>query len=168
MTAAAIDSGLFRRVLRRHAAAVVVVTAGGDRPIGLTATSFTSVSLDPPLVSFCVEKAASVWPGLRAAGLVGVHVLTDGQEPVARTFATPGIDRFAAYAAQGSWTVAPSGVPLLDDVLAVLICEVVNHVEAGDHVIVVAKPVYADHHDDSTATPLVYHDGAYTGLGSPV
>lgn len=166
MTATAIDSGLFRRVLRRHAAAVVVVTAPGDQPTGFTATSFTSVSLDPPLVSFCVASAASAWPAIRDAGLVAVHVLTAGQEPVARTFAASGTDRFAAFAAAGgSWTPGPADVPILDGVLAVLICEVVNHVEAGDHVIVVASPVHAAHHADSTATPLVYHDGTYTALG---
>ncbi|MDG6104277.1 flavin reductase family protein [Dactylosporangium aurantiacum] len=166
MTATAIDSGLFRRVLRRHAAAVVVVTAPGDPPTGFTATSFTSVSLDPPLVSFCVARAASVWPAVRGAGLVAVHVLTAGQEPVARTFAASGIDRFAEHAAAGgTWSPGPDGVPILDGVLAVLICEVVNHVEAGDHVIVVASPVHAAHHADSTATPLVYHDGTYTALG---
>jgi flavin reductase (DIM6/NTAB) family NADH-FMN oxidoreductase RutF len=163
VTATAIDSGLFRRVLRRHAAAVVVVTAPG--PTGFTATSFTSVSLDPPLVSFCVARSASVWPTVRGAGLVAVHVLTAGQEPVARTFAARGTDRFDAYAATGgTWSTGPDGVPLLDGVLAVLICEVVNHVEAGDHVIVVASPVHAAHHADSTATPLVYHDGTYTAL----
>jgi len=165
VTATAIDSGLFRRVLRRHAAAVVVVTAPGEPPTGFTATSFTSVSLDPPLVSFCVAKTASVWPTVRGAGLVAVHVLTAGQESVARTFAAPGTDRFARHAAAGgTWTPGPDGVPILDDVLAVLICEVVNHVEAGDHVIVVASPVHAAHHSDSTATPLVYHDGTYTAL----
>ncbi|MEV4133483.1 flavin reductase family protein [Dactylosporangium sp. NPDC049742] len=165
MTATAIDSGLFRRVLRRHAAAVVVVTAPGSPPTGFTATSFTSVSLDPPLVSFCVAKAASAWPIVRGAGLVGVHVLTAGQEPVARTFAARGVDRYATYAtAGGTWTSGPDGVPLLDGVLAVLICEVVNHVEAGDHVIVVASPVHAAHHSDATATPLVYHDGSYLAL----
>ncbi|WP_426511355.1 flavin reductase family protein [Dactylosporangium sp. McL0621] len=162
MTTAAIDSGLFRRVLRRHAAAVVVVTAPG--PVGFTATSFTSVSLDPPLVSFCVAKAASARPAISAAPAVAVHVLTADQEPVARIFATPGIDRFAAYERTGPWRTGPGGVPLLGAPLAVLICRVVKQVEAGDHVIVIAAPVHAEHHDDAEATPLVYHDGVYTGL----
>ncbi|WP_432827612.1 flavin reductase family protein [Dactylosporangium sp. CA-092794] len=162
MTIGAIDSGLFRRVLRRHAAAVVVVTAPG--PTGFTATSFTSVSLDPPLVSFSVAKTASAWPSVSSAPLVAVHVLTAEQEQVARAFATPGIDRFAAYETVGSWHPGLEGVPLLDGVLAVLTCRVVNHVEAGDHVIVIASPVHAEHHDDDQATPLVYHDGSYTAL----
>lgn len=162
MTAPAIDSGLFRRVLRRHAAAVVVVAAPG--PAGFTATSFTSVSIDPPLVSFSVARTASAWPSVQAAGQVAVHVLTSDQEDVARIFATPGVDRFAEYARVGAWHEGPDGVPLLDDVLAVLICRVINHVEAGDHVIVIAAPELAEHHDDESVSPLVYHDGAYTAL----
>jgi flavin reductase (DIM6/NTAB) family NADH-FMN oxidoreductase RutF len=98
------------------------------------------------------------------AAAVGVHVLTAEQEPVARVFATPGIDRFAAYGRLGTWHEGPAGVPLLDDPLAVLICRVVNQVEAGDHVIVIASPIHAEHHNDADATPLVYHDGAYTAL----
>jgi flavin reductase (DIM6/NTAB) family NADH-FMN oxidoreductase RutF len=163
VTLAAIDSGLFRRVLRRHAAAVVVVTAPG--PAGFTATSFTSVSLDPPLVSFCVSRSGSAWPAVSAAPLVAVHVLTADQEPLARIFATPGIDRFAAHEPLGTWHESPDGVPLLDGALAILICRVENQFEAGDHTIVVASPVDATHHDDTEATPLVYHDGEYVALG---
>jgi flavin reductase (DIM6/NTAB) family NADH-FMN oxidoreductase RutF len=158
VTIAAIDSGLFRRVLRRHAASVVVVTAPG--PAGFTATSFTSVSLDPPLVSFCVSRTASAWPRISEAPVVAVHVLTAGQERLARSFATPGIDRFAAH----EWHEGPHAVPLLDGALAILICRVVNLFEAGDHVIVVASPVHAEHHNDTEATPLVYHDGTYVAL----
>ncbi|WP_432988231.1 flavin reductase family protein [Dactylosporangium sp. CA-233914] len=163
MTIAAIDAGLFRRVLRRHAAAVVVVTAPG--PTGFTATSFTSVSLDPPLVSFCVATAGSAWPNVSTAPALAVHVLTAAQEPVARVFATGGIDRFAAYESRGgTWHESPDGVPLLHDPLAVLVCHPVNQIEAGDHIIVVASPVHAEHHDDAEATPLVYHEGRYTAL----
>ncbi|GAA2395166.1 hypothetical protein GCM10010170_109690 [Dactylosporangium salmoneum] len=132
--------------------------------MGFTATSFTSVSLNPPLVSFCVGRGGSAWSSLSATPVVGVHVLTAGQEQVARVFATPGIDRFAAY--PGPWHPGPHGVPLLDGALAVLVCRVANQVDAGDHAIVVASPVHAWHHDDAEATPLVYHDGAYTDLGT--
>jgi flavin reductase (DIM6/NTAB) family NADH-FMN oxidoreductase RutF len=162
VTVAAIESGLFRQVLRRHAAAVVVVTAPG--PVGFTATSFTSVSLDPPLVSFCVAHSASAWPRVSAAPVVAVHVLTAEQERVARAFATPGIDRFAEHESIGAWHEGPHGVPLLDGALAVLICRPVDRIEAGDHVIVVAAPIHAEHHDDADAAPLVYHDGGYVGL----
>ena len=144
-----VDTDLFRQLLRRHAAAVVVITAPGQPPAGFTATSFTSVSLDPPLVSFCLAHTASAWPAVAAAGLVAVHVLTQEQEHVARTFSTRGIDRFATH---GAWRPGPEGVPLLDGVLARIVCRVVRRVEAGEH------------HDDLSATPLVYHDGHYTHL----
>ena len=109
-----VDSDLFRALLRRHAAAVVVVTAPGEPPAGFTATSFTSVSLDPPLVSFCLARSASAWPAVETADVVAVHVLGHAQEQVARTFATRGIDRFAAHAA---WRAGPGGGPLRDGVL---------------------------------------------------
>ena len=159
-----VDSDLFRALLRRHAAAVVVITAPGAPPAGFTATSFTSVSLDPPLVSFCLAKTASAWPAVQAAGTVAVHVLTQEQEHVARTFATRGIDRFAAHVA---WHPGPDGVPLLEGVLATIVCRVTRQVEAGDHTIVLATPELGEHHADLAAAPLVYHDGRYAALLHP-
>lgn len=156
-----VDADLFRSLLRRHAAAVVVITAPGTPPAGFTATSFTSVSLDPPLVSFCLARTASAWPAVQAAETIAVHVLTREQEHVARTFATRGIDRFAAH---GAWHPGPDGVPLLEGVLATLVCRVTQRVEAGDHTIVLATPAQGEHHADATVTPLVYHDGSYAHL----
>jgi flavin reductase (DIM6/NTAB) family NADH-FMN oxidoreductase RutF len=152
---------LFRALLRRHAAAVVVITAPGSPPAGFTATSFTSVSIDPPLVSFCLARAASTWPAIARAGLVAVHVLRHDQERVARTFATGGIDRFAAH---GDWHPGPGGVPLLDGVAARFVCRVTQRVEAGDHTIVLAAPGPGHHLVDEGTPPLLYHDGAYSRL----
>jgi flavin reductase (DIM6/NTAB) family NADH-FMN oxidoreductase RutF len=160
-TSSAVDSDLFRALLRRHAAAVVVVTAPGEPPAGFTATSFTSVSLDPPLVSFALAHSSSAWRAVRTAEVVAVHVLTEAQEQVARTFATRGIDRFAAH---GAWRPGPGGVPLLDGVLARIICRVHQRVEAGDHTIVLAIPELGEHHADREITPLGYHDGRYAAL----
>lgn len=154
----AVAPDLFRQLLRRHAAAVVVITAPGA---GFTATSFTSVSLDPPLVSFCLAKSASAWPAIEAAGTVAVHVLGREQEEVARTFATRGIDRLAAH---GAWQEGPDGVPLLDGVLARLVCRVVERVTAGDHTIVLASPLDGEHRADEDETPLLYHAGRYSSV----
>jgi flavin reductase (DIM6/NTAB) family NADH-FMN oxidoreductase RutF len=132
-----VDADLLRALLRRHAAAVVVITAPGPPPAGFTATSFTSVSLDPPLVSFCLARSASAWTAIQLAEVIAVHVLTEEQEQVARTFATRGIDRFAAH---GAWRPGPGGVPLLDGVLATIVCRVYQRVEAGDHTIMLATP----------------------------
>ncbi|WP_432988328.1 flavin reductase family protein [Dactylosporangium sp. CA-233914] len=149
----AIGPDLFRALLRRHAAGVVVITAPG--PAGFTATSFTSVSLEPPLVSFCLDRRSSSWPTVQRAAHVGVHVLTAAQEPVARRFATSGIDRFAPPL---TWRESPDGVPVLEDALAVLVCRVAERVHAGDHAIVLAEPIHGAHSDGA---PLLYHDGRY-------
>jgi flavin reductase (DIM6/NTAB) family NADH-FMN oxidoreductase RutF len=136
---------------------VVVVTVAGDPPAGFTATSFTSVSLRPPLVSFCLDRKASSWPAVARAQTVAVHVLSDRQERVARTFATSGIDRFATHA---DWYTGPDGVPLLGGVAAHLVCRVAQRVPAGDHCIVLATPVTGGHGDENAA-PLLYQAGGY-------
>jgi len=148
---------LFRSLLRRQAASVVVVTAATDPPVGFTATSFTSVSLNPPLVSFNVDRASTSWPALQTAGYVGVHILGAGQEGLARTFATAGADRFAHPT---PWRPGPHGVPLLDDAPAWLICRITARVPAGDHMIVVAEPLVGEHVDEPRQ-PLIYHMGRY-------
>ena len=153
----AIRPDLFRHLLRPHAAGVVVITAPGIRPAGFTATSFTSVSLHPPLVSFCLNRSSSSWPTVETAGHVGVHVLTDAQEEIARTFATSGVDRFAAPT---RWRPGPHGVPIVDGALAVLVCRVARRVAAGDHTIVLAEPVEGEYAEQDSA-PLVYHMGRY-------
>jgi flavin reductase (DIM6/NTAB) family NADH-FMN oxidoreductase RutF len=154
---ALMEPDLFRTLLRRYAAGVVVVTMPGTPPAGFTATSFTSVSLSPPLISFCLSRTASCWPLVATARHVGVHMLRRDQEPLARTFATRGIDRFAPPT---RWGTGRDGVPVLADVLAVLICHVVDRVPAGDHTIVLAEPVEGScgQEDD----PLLYHMGRYS------
>ncbi|MEV6801708.1 flavin reductase family protein [Micromonospora rifamycinica] len=165
-----VDPDLFRSLLRRQASTVTVVTAAARRPeptgpgrdagpvrAGFTATSFTSVSLTPPLVSFCLGVTSSSWPVLDRAEHVAVHLLGAEQTEVARIFATSGIDRFAAHRA---WTPGPFGVPLLDGVLARLLCRVVHRVPAGDHVLVIAEPLALGPGLDGD--PLVHHRGGYT------
>jgi flavin reductase (DIM6/NTAB) family NADH-FMN oxidoreductase RutF len=154
-----VDPHLFRSLLRRHATGVTIVTAPGSPPVGFTATSFTSVSLHPQLVSFCLDRDSLSWPAVAKAGHVAIHVLADHQEPLARTFATRGIDRFADTSL---WRPGPYGLRLLDGVLACLVCRVVDRMVAGDHVIVLSQPV-AGHHLDS-GEPLLYHMGAYAAV----
>ncbi|WP_422739073.1 flavin reductase family protein [Micromonospora sp. WMMD729] len=165
-----VDRDLFRALLRRQATSVTVVTAvarstGRARPgaigqpvrAGFTATSFTSVSLDPPLVSFCLGTASSSWPVLARAEHVAVHLLAAGQREAATVFATSGIDRFAAYP---DWTTGPFGVPLLTGVLGRLLCRVVHRIPVGDHTLVIAEPLALGDGDDGP--PLVHHRGGYT------
>ncbi|MCX0242445.1 flavin reductase family protein [Streptomyces drozdowiczii] len=150
---------LLRSVFRRHAAGVAVITAAGERPVGFTATSLNSVAAEPPLVSFGVGTSSSSWPVLAEAEYVGVHILGEHQKELAATFARSGADRFGPST---FWRSGPEGVPLLDDVLAWLVCRVVARVPAGDHHIVIAQVVEGD--PVGTGRPLVYHQGRFTAL----
>ncbi|WP_432097810.1 flavin reductase family protein [Streptomyces sp. WAC 04229] len=151
---------LLRSVFRRHAAGVAVITASGAAgPAGFTATSLTSVSARPPLLSFGIGTGSSSWPAVSAAEYVGVHVLGEHQQELAATFARSGADRFAEPTA---WREGPHGVPLLDGVLAWLVGRVVGRVPAGDHRIVLAEVLTGD--PSGAGGPLLYHRGGYTGL----
>ncbi|MFG3496348.1 flavin reductase family protein [Streptomyces sp. NPDC047928] len=157
---------LLRSVFRRHAAGVAVITAHGadpvhgDRPVGFTATSLNSVAAEPPLVSFGVGTTSSSWPVLSRAAHVGVHILGDDQGELAATFARSGADRFAPPT---RWAPGPEGVPLLDGVLAWLVCRVVARVPAGDHRIVIGEVVAGDPAERS-GSPLLYHQGRFNAL----
>ncbi|GLW46946.1 flavin-dependent reductase [Streptomyces sp. NBRC 14336] len=151
---------LLRSVFRRHAAGVAVITAFGEHgPVGFTATSLTSVSAEPPMLSFGVGTGSSCWPTLSAATHVGVHLLGEHQRELAATFARSGADRFAPPT---SWRPGPEGVPVLDDVPAWLICRITARVPAGDHRIVLAEVLLGD--PTGPGRPLLYHQGRFTGL----
>jgi flavin reductase (DIM6/NTAB) family NADH-FMN oxidoreductase RutF len=146
-----VDEVNFRRALGRHAAGVVVVTAPG--PAGLTATSLTSVSLDPPLVSFCVSRDSATWPRLRGAEAYAVNVLAADQTAIASRFAARGTDRFAPPTA---WRAGPNEVPILGGTAAHLLCEAYDTVALGDHWLVVGLVVETGIGTD--AGPLLYHE----------
>ncbi|MEU2064523.1 flavin reductase family protein [Streptomyces sp. NPDC013455] len=151
---------LLRSTFRRHAAGVAVITARGPAgPAGFTATSLTSVSAEPPLVSFGIGTGASSWPAIAGADHVGVHILGEHQSELAATFARSGADRFGAPT---GWRDGPEGVPVLDGVLAWLVCRIVARVPAGDHRIVVAEAVLGD--PSGAGRPLLYHQGGFNGL----
>ncbi|MFF4403745.1 flavin reductase family protein [Streptomyces sp. NPDC001404] len=151
--------GLLRSVFRRHAAGVAVITAHGPRPAGFTATSLTSVAAEPPLVSFGVGTGSSSWPVIADAEHVGVHILGEHQSELAATFARSGADRFAPPT---RWRTGPHGVPLLEGVLAWMVCRVVARVPAGDHRVVLAEAVAGD--PTGVGRPLLYHQGRFNGL----
>lgn len=151
---------LLRSVFRRHAAGVAVITARGETgPVGFTATSLSSVSAEPPLLSFGVGTGSSSWPAIAVTGHVGVHILGEHQQELASTFARSGADRFAAPT---RWREGPEGVPVLDGVLAWLVARVVARVPAGDHRIVIAEVVHGDSTGDGR--PLLYHQGRFGRL----
>ncbi|MEU6610908.1 flavin reductase family protein [Streptomyces shenzhenensis] len=151
---------LLRSAFRRHAAGVAVITARGALgPVGFTATSLTSVSAEPPLLSFGIGTGASSWPAIAETGHVGVHILGEHQHELAATFARSGADRFGPPTA---WRDGPQGVPVLGGVLAWLVCRVVGRVPAGDHRIVLAEVELGD--ADGVGRPLLYHQGGFNAL----
>ncbi|MEV7616252.1 flavin reductase family protein [Streptomyces sp. NPDC089799] len=155
---------LLRSVFRQHAAGVAVITAAhGGRPAGFTATSLNSVSAEPPLLSFSVGTGSSSWPALAASDHVGVHILGEHQREVAGLFARSGADRFGPSTA---WRHGPHGVPLLDGVLAWLVCRVVARVPAGEHRVVIAEVIAGDPLGEGRGQgrPLLYHGGRFNAL----
>ena len=156
------DPESFTDIMRHHASTVVVLTVGeAGNQAGMTATSFTSVSLDPPLVLVCVARTASTWSVLSATDRMRIHVLGDGAQDLARRFAAPGGDRFTHPAMRlddGQVTIAGA--------LAWLECAVVDRIPAGDHHIVLAAPTKGELLGNEHG-PLVYHDRRYASVRSP-
>lgn len=155
----------YRTVLSRYPTGVVVVTAidSEGEPIGMTVGSFTSVSLNPPLVAFFPDKASTSFPKIRGARSFCVNVLASDQESVCRSFAVKkGKDKFAGL----NWMSAPSGAPLLDGVVAWIDCEVDTIREAGDHYIVVGRVLDLDVHAAKSA--LLFVQGGYGSFRTSV
>ena len=150
------DARSFRDALGRFATGVVFVTAAPcGEPEGLIVNSFASVSLDPPLVSFCAARTSLTWKRMRRTGRVGVNVLARHHEAFALRAAPPGADRFAGL----GWEPGRGGAPLLADALATLDCEIVAEHPAGDHWIVVGR--VDELRVAPLGDPLVFFAGAY-------
>jgi 3-hydroxy-9,10-secoandrosta-1,3,5(10)-triene-9,17-dione monooxygenase reductase component len=148
-----VDPGVMREVLGHFASGVTVVTAlTEDGPIGFTCQSFSSLSLDPPLVAFAPSRTSRTWPRLRDIGRFCVNVLAEGQDDVSRTFARSGEDKFTRV----RWTSSPHGSPVLEDVVAWIDGELWAEY---DHTIVVARVLGLGAHPDRR--PLLYHRGTY-------
>lgn len=145
-----VEPDKFRRALARHAASVAVVTGPG--PIGLTVTSFTSASLEPPLVSLYVARSSATWPALRISRAFAVNMLASDQADIAARFAERGADRFA-YPTR--WRRGPLGVPFLEGAAAWVICERYQAISIGDHWLLIGLVIDTELSDG--APPLLYH-----------
>ncbi|WP_405443873.1 flavin reductase family protein [Streptomyces avidinii] len=151
----------FREVMRSLAGTVGVVAALDDRgrPVGMTVSSLTSVSLEPPLALFCPALTSRTWPLLRAADGLCVSILNERQQDLSRKFAGAE-NRFAGV----SWTPSPGGMPVLGGSVAWLECSVADAHRAGDHHIVVVR---LHHTGSSGGGPLLRHRGRYARLAAP-
>ena len=155
------DEATFRQVLARFATGVVVVTGTTpDGPAGLTCQSFSSLSLDPPLVMLSTARSSRTWPRIAATGRFAVNVLGADQEDVSGRFAVSGGDKFAG---QG-WRPGGFGNPLLDGAIAHVECDIDALHDGGDHEIVVGRVRGIEAPGLDAGSPLVYYRSRYRSL----
>ncbi len=152
------NAAALRFMLGHYATGVAVLTGIVDGvPCGMAVNSFTSVSLDPPLVLFCPSLASTTWPLLRRSEVVAVNLLSRQQQALGSVFSGKGRDRFESVL----WRRGPAGAPLLDGALAWLECKVAAEHLGGDHTIVVGEVLRLGVHAESGARPLVFFRGDY-------
>lgn len=148
-----------RRVLGHFCTGIAVITAhNGERPIGFTCQSVTSVSLDPPYISFCPSSTSTSWPLIRQVGAVCVNILSEKQADVCARFATRGEDKYSGV----GWRPGRNGAPALDGTLASVEAAVEFEHTAGDHSIVVARVTGLRAHEERS--PLLFYRGGYGGF----
>lgn len=159
-----VDQYTFRSVLGRFSSGVTVVTACDDDGVdhGMTVSAFCSLSLEPPLVLFCVDRTASVLPALERVPRFAVNILASGQEAISRRFAESLADRFDGV----GFSRGVTGAPILHDVLAFLECEKFERYEGGDHIIFIGEVIAAQSPVSHRAPdrPLLYYRGGYAQL----
>ena len=159
----------YRAALRRHPAGVTIVTLdSGSGPVGFTASSFSSVSLAPPLVSFNIANTSSSIDALHSAGSLVIHLLGEHQQHLAQRFSRSADQRFSD---ESLWARLDTGEPVLHGTPSWMRVVVDQLIPVGDHTLVIGlvTRVHAEADDDSASAPLLYHEGRYyrpTPLGS--
>lgn len=155
-TATAFDATEFRRALGSFATGVTIITtrATNGEPVGLTVNSFSSVSLNPPLVLWSLANNALSLPAFRDNGHWAVHVLASDQEHLSGRFAQRGEDKFAGL----DFDEGEGGVPLIKGCMARFQCKTATQYEGGDHLIFIGEVLSFDREDTA---PLVFHGGRY-------
>ncbi|WP_375423731.1 flavin reductase family protein [uncultured Friedmanniella sp.] len=148
-----------RAACGRFATGVVIVAATTpDGPAGMAVNSFSSISLDPPLLGFGAARTSTTWPRLRGVGGFAVSVLAAAHGPLCRRFAQPGTDRFSGR----EWTLSPAGHPVLPDGLGWFDCTIADLHPVGDHELVIAAVTAWS--ASQGGTPLVFHGGTFLDL----
>lgn len=151
-----VDEAAFRKTLGSFPSGVTVVAAfdGDDAPWGLTANSFCSVSLDPPLILVCLDRRGRAWPVFGWAERFSVNILAAEQTELAKHFASPAPNRFATVA----WSSGEASTPLLPETAAWLECKTDRQINAGDHVILLGAVLGYGQNDHR---PLGFCRGAF-------
>lgn len=160
-SAAAVASAEFRRVLGLLPTGVTILTAhGANGPVGMTANSFTSVSLDPPLVLVCPAKSSATWESIRTAGKFCVNILAGHHEALSRRFAGGSPNRFEGV----TWEPRDCGPAITDSVAWINVALLAEH-DAGDHTIAVGRVLSLE--AAAASHTLVFFRGQYISVESP-
>jgi 3-hydroxy-9,10-secoandrosta-1,3,5(10)-triene-9,17-dione monooxygenase reductase component len=155
------DGELMRSILRRYPTGVAVITAlDGGRPIGMAVGSFTSVSLDPPMIGFFVDRSSTTWPQILEFGAFAVNVLGEHQADLSQQFSVRGVDRFRGV----PWDYGHNGGPVIDGAVMVVESDIVDVIEAGDHLFVMGSVVRI--HAGEDVGPLLFYGGGYARIAS--
>lgn len=154
-----IDQALFRHVMSHFASGVTVVTTThAGALVGVTVSSFASLSLVPPLVLICIAKRIPSHAAIEDAGMFAVNILAGDQAQLSRRFADPQVEKFVP----GSYSLSERGLPLLNGVLATLECRLAHAFPGGDHTIFVGEVIAAA---VGEGQPLIYYRSGYYQLG---
>lgn len=158
------DSEIFRKAFGRFATGVTVVTAVSPegKNAGMTASSFNSVSLDPPMVLWSAGTQAREYDVFAHCKKFAVHVLSEAQAELSNRFATPGIEKFEGI----DWTLSDNNLPVIKGCPLCLQCETVASHEVSDHTILIGRVVDVDLNTE--VPPLLYYGSAYYRLGDSI
>jgi len=163
MSTTLIDPRTFRDTLAHFPSGLTVIAGrDGTEPIGFTCQSFYSVSIDPPLVSFCVTRTSTTYPRLARSGQFSVNVLAHHQTHLANQFARSGTDKWDGV----EWTWSTEGNPLIADTTAWLDCAAWAEHEAGDHLIVIGQVLSTSEPNSCCPDPLLFFKSKYSHLAS--
>ncbi len=159
-----LDPELVRAAFGHFATGVTIVTStdANGAQLGMTASSFNSVSLDPPMVLWSAGAQAPEFEGFAACTKFAVHVLSDAQVALSNRFATPGIDKFEGV----QWDTSEHQLPVIADCSLCLQCETVDCHDAGDHKILIGRVLAVDINPNKA--PLLYYGSAYHQLGGKI
>lgn len=160
MTQVAIDPAIFRQVLGSYPTGVCVISAlaEDDRPVGMVVGTFTSVSLDPPLVGFLPDKNSSTWPKIEAAGRFCVNVLASDQQEISRQISGRGDEKFIGV----DFTISQHRVPIIANAIACIECTLHSITDAGDHWFVLGNVLRLE--TTREGDPMLFYRGRYGGF----
>jgi flavin reductase (DIM6/NTAB) family NADH-FMN oxidoreductase RutF len=155
-----VDRQEFRKAMGCYATGITVITSlsAAGKPVGMTVNSFNSVSLDPPLVLFSLDRKATHFADFMAASYFGVNILAEEQQQLSRVFSTQGIDRWEGVVYE-KWE---TGSPILPGTLASFDCVTEARHDGGDHIIFIGRVLKLGFAPEGT--PLLYYRGRYDQL----